>query len=267
MHHLNPHRARSCSEGGSPLSTLHTEFAGWGAAEVRASTPWSRAHASLERQQHRLAATAFATMPASSKAKAAYHHGDLRRALIQTTLEILAEKGPDAFTLREAARRIGVNHRAVYRHFPDRIALLAAVALEGYLHLGDAYTQALAELHGASTHARLLAIAQRYVEFAMREPARYRLMTGPRLNEDGRFPELEAALARDFAIVSDEISAGIERRELAPVDIKEAGISLLAAIHGLSSLIVMRRIRVRRSLLPAFTERVIGPTLRGFAAR
>ena len=61
-----------------------------------------------------------------------YHHGDLRNALIQAGLAILAEEGTHALSLRAAARRSGVSHAAPYRHFADKEALLAAIAEQGF---------------------------------------------------------------------------------------------------------------------------------------
>ncbi|MBL9108365.1 MAG: TetR/AcrR family transcriptional regulator [Myxococcales bacterium] len=90
----------------------------------------------------------------------AYHHGDLRRALIVATKAIVEESGAESFTLREAARRAGVNHRAAYRHFEDKSALLAAVAEEGFVELSSRIEAALArEPEGASSR-RLMAIAR-----------------------------------------------------------------------------------------------------------
>src|SRR5215470_4643684 len=65
-----------------------------------------------------------------------YHHGDLRRALVDAALAIVERAGPGALSLRELARRAGVSHAAPYRHFESREALLAALATEGFLGLG-----------------------------------------------------------------------------------------------------------------------------------
>lgn len=145
-----------------------------------------------------------------------YQHGDLRRALVDAAVQILAEEGSDAFTLREAARRVGVDHRAAYRHFEDKDALLAAVALEGYTRFTVRAEKELAGVRGA--RARLLAIARVYVESAYREPARYRVMTGPRLNEAGRFPELETAIDGVLRLLARELRS----RELARARLRRA---------------------------------------------
>src|SRR5260370_17441752 len=72
------------------------------------------------------------TRPRRRKRPAAYHHGDLRRALLVETARTIREDGVDAVTLRAVAARLGVSRTALYRHFADKSALLAAVAREGF---------------------------------------------------------------------------------------------------------------------------------------
>ena len=76
-------------------------------------------------------------------ARPTYHHGDLRRALVTTALELVRAGGPDAVTIREVARRVEVSPAAIYRHFPDREALVAEVAR---VARGDLARRMLAEL-------------------------------------------------------------------------------------------------------------------------
>src|SRR5436190_23943930 len=110
--------------------------------------------------------------------KAPYHHGDLRRALIREALALVAEKGVAGLTLRETARRAGVSQTAPYRHFPDKEALLAAVAEGGFRRLGEAMTRA-ARPHRANPARALEAMAIAVVRFAAHHGAHYRLMCGP----------------------------------------------------------------------------------------
>ena len=108
--------------------------------------------------------------------KPAYHHGDLRSALVEAGLAILAEGGdPAAFTLREAARRAGVSAMAPYRHFADKEALLAAIAAVGFERLATAQREADA---APSPAAALQAQGVAYVAFALDNPALFRLMFG-----------------------------------------------------------------------------------------
>src|SRR5215210_3614807 len=76
-----------------------------------------------------------ASSPAPARPATRYHHGDLRRALIDTALTMVTEEGAWNFTLREVARRAGVSHAAPYNHFEDKSALLAEVAAIGFAAL------------------------------------------------------------------------------------------------------------------------------------
>lgn len=104
-----------------------------------------------------------------------YHHGDLRRVIIDTAMAMLLEDHGWQFTLREIARRAGVSHAAPYKHFADKAALLSELALIGF----DRLRMALGK-HQASAHASLrdefFAMAHAYLRFARSNPGLYRLM-------------------------------------------------------------------------------------------
>lgn len=113
--------------------------------------------------------------------KAPYHHGDLRRALLEASLELVARAGPDGFSLREAARKVGVSATACYRHFADKSAVLRELAAEGFAELARAMLDARDRaVHGrrgvARARAHLLAVGRAYVEFGLSQPARFTLM-------------------------------------------------------------------------------------------
>jgi AcrR family transcriptional regulator len=193
--------------------------------------------------------------------RASYHHGDLARALVDASLELLAVEGPEAFTLREAARRAGVNHRAVYRHFEDKRALLAKVAEGGYRMLAEDMGRAAAA--GETARERLLALAEAYLRFARREPARFVVMFGRRLNEDGREQALEEAIGEALRVLTRELDA------LSPASgdpqRRDAGITLWSAIHGLSALVVARRVPLADRHVEAYVRTVMGPVVDGIA--
>lgn len=160
-------------------------------------------------------------------------------------MALVAEKGPEGFTLREAARAVGVNHAAVYRHFADKRALLADLAAEGFRGLAEAIHAALAAAPAHDAIARLRAIGTAYVAFALADPARFRLISGPRLNEDGRHPELEDAVAQAVTILVAEVREGIDAHLLRTGRVRDIGFSLLTMAHGYADLVLARRIRVR----------------------
>ena len=107
---------------------------------------------------------------------AVYHHGDLRQALIETAIEMLGERGAEAFSMAEASRRLGVAASAPYRHVADRDALLAAVALRAAGLLAEQLDR-----HAASgTPAqRLAAAARAYVHFADDQRPLFQARPGP----------------------------------------------------------------------------------------
>jgi AcrR family transcriptional regulator len=109
----------------------------------------------------------------------AYHHGDLRRALIEPALALVTEEQDWTFSLREVARRAGVSHNAPYNHFADKRDLLAAVAVVGFATLGERIQAATSGIANART--ALVKSAVVYVTFGVENPAHYRLMFGSAL--------------------------------------------------------------------------------------
>ena len=150
-----------------------------------------------------------------------YHHGDLRAALLQSAGELLEEQGLAALSVREAARRAGVSHNAPYRHFPDRDALLAGLAAEGFRMLGDA-------MQGNGGRER----GEAYVGFALAHPNRFRLMFGGRI-EIGRHPELRAAASRTYEGLVEAFRA---RGDIA--DPETAAAAAWSLTHGLAHLLL-----------------------------
>jgi AcrR family transcriptional regulator len=205
-------------------------------------------------------------VPAASRRKT-YHHGDLRNALVATALELLTQASPDALTLREVARRVGVNHRAVYRHFADKTALFAAVADSGYRVLVERLEEAVGSAPNAKPERKLLALALAYITFAIDFPAHYRIMFGRRLNEEGRFPELETHVEAARALIATELARGIRAGTLANWPIREAVFSFWSLAHGFVSLTLAHRIKVKRPLLEAYASEIIAPLLAGFRSR
>ncbi len=116
-------------------------------------------------------------MSVTPKRQGTHHHGALRRALLDAVAEIVLEKGPEAVSLRECARRAGVSHSAAAPHFGDKRGLLTAFAVERSARLEAAMRAAVAALPpGADAKARLHATGRGYIAFARDNPAHFRLM-------------------------------------------------------------------------------------------
>src|SRR6266550_2248426 len=106
--------------------------------------------------------------------KRPYHHGHLRKALLDAAVALIGEVGPKAFTIREVARRAGVSHNAPYRHFRDKDELLEAVAIEGFERLTHAMKKRSAAGKTAAERLRLGGCG--YVDFALRWPQHFLVM-------------------------------------------------------------------------------------------
>jgi AcrR family transcriptional regulator len=167
--------------------------------------------------------------PSKSKvAVAPYHHGDLRRALIETGLRLLEKQGPAQVSLREVARAAGVSHSAPYRHFVSREALLAALATDGFEALGEAMARAADGKEGLE---RLQALGMAYITFAEARPAVYLLMFSPELVKDP-YPALRTLAEQSFDTLRQTI-ATVTTEEMRGV----AAIGAWALVHGLAHLI------------------------------
>jgi AcrR family transcriptional regulator len=175
-----------------------------------------------------------------------YHHGDLRRALIDTALELVTEEQDWAFSLREVARRAGVSHQAPYNHFPEKQDLLAAVAIVGFERLRDGMLSATAGID--DPEALVEAIGRTYVRLGLENPALYRLMFGPALADVGpgdRPMIARSAGARARAVLEDVIQRGARSGVFAiPADsLKDqilAAHVVWSAVHGLTTLAIDR---------------------------
>jgi len=167
--------------------------------------------------------------------RSAYHHGNLPVALLDAAKLLIAERGLEAFTLREVARRIGVTHVAAYRHYADRRALLAAVAERGFQQLGHRL-EAAGKKAPSSLESRLRGILAAYLKFCWDEPALTHVMFGPRLSRAGEFPRLEAAVESSLGIIAKTIAAHAPPRALEHRSARHMGIALWTFVHGFSTL-------------------------------
>src|ERR1700757_4431926 len=159
-----------------------------------------------------------------------YHHGNLREALLEAAIRLIAEVGPTAFTLREVARRAGVSHNAPYRHFRDRDDLMAAVAAEGFQEL----TQAMVESAGQRTEAldRLKHAGLGYVTFALRRPEHFTVMFDAPMSKR-KHPDSAAASEQAFGTLMSFVKGCQDADRLPSGDLRQ--MALLAWTLAMAS--------------------------------
>lgn len=176
-----------------------------------------------------------------------YHHGDLRRALVNAGLELLETRDADDLSLREVARAVGVSPTAVYRHFPDKDALLDALAAEGLGRLAVAQHEAADAAGGGK--AGFVATGVAYVRFALDNPALFRLTfsaTAARdiLDAPEHVPDAMAFLRANAAAAAEQ-SGG---------DAKVVAIHAWSVAHGLATLLLEGQVEADAALI----EQVVG---------
>lgn len=167
----------------------------------------------------------------------AYHHGDLRNALIQAGLELLAEGGARELDLRKVARRAGVSHAAPYRHFADKQALIAAINEEGFQRLAERIQSTLREAPDESFE-QLLGVALAYVFFAQENPWLMREMFSGLTIERETFTSLQVASKSVYHIYAEVLRRGQVSGEIVDGDPAALAGVLWSVLHGLAMLII-----------------------------
>ncbi|HTJ41572.1 MAG TPA: TetR/AcrR family transcriptional regulator [Kofleriaceae bacterium] len=166
-----------------------------------------------------------------------YHHGDLRNALIAAALQLIAEKGVEGFTLRDAAKKAGVSVAAPYRHFTDRDDLLAAVAADCMQRLGDAMDRALEAAGDVDPLSAFRATGIAYVRFAVEHPAHFRVMYLPQVM--ARMPEdVGQGLAEWQKEMTEKLAAAQQAGELIDLPLDQLMLAAGCITHGLAHMIV-----------------------------
>jgi len=170
-----------------------------------------------------------------------YHHGDLRRTLLDVALRLLEKFDPGHLSLRAIAREAGVSRAAPYHHFADREALLAAVAAEGFRALRAAMVERVASSEG-NPLARMQEMGVAYVLFAVRNPQLYRLMFGGELRDRERHEELARESGATYAALGTAMQESMGNGSGGRGAPGEFALSAWALVHGLAMLLVDQRV-------------------------
>jgi AcrR family transcriptional regulator len=163
-----------------------------------------------------------------------YHHGDLRRALLDEALRTIHQDGVDALTLRAIGLRLGVSRTALYRHFTDKRALLASVATEGFRLL----TERLLDAWKAGGIRGFNAMGIAYIRFAMANRSHYRVMFGGSVDHGPRDEDLMRESTAAFQALVDAIVALQKDGAVTKDDPLQLARFIWAAVHGVSMLII-----------------------------
>jgi AcrR family transcriptional regulator len=165
-----------------------------------------------------------------------YHHGDLRRALLEEAARTIQREGVDGLTLRAVGERLGVSRTALYRHFSDKSALLSAVACDGFRMLRLTLLEAWEEKGRGRPGFEAMGIA--YVRFAVENPSHYRVMFGGFLDRPRPDPELAEEASCAFQVLVDALVAqqetGLVRRD----DPLQLARLIWAMVHGIAMLAI-----------------------------
>jgi AcrR family transcriptional regulator len=170
-----------------------------------------------------------------------YHHGDLRNALVASAVRLIETSGTASFSLREAAREVGVSANAAYRHFDDKSALMTAVAAFGFRQLATQMVGAMASAAGGrakgpASVARFKAVGRAYVEFAVAHPELFRVMFGACGAECRKAEPGDDATEDPWSLLGKSLDAlvadGLLAAELRP----GAELKAWSVVHGFASL-------------------------------
>jgi AcrR family transcriptional regulator len=170
------------------------------------------------------------------KSKQSHHHGNLRSALIEAGVELLAEGGPEALTLRGCAARAGVSHAAPAHHFNGLGGLKAAIAGEGFRRFRECMEQAARD-SDQTPRGRLKGICRGYLEFARSHPALFELIFGFDAGPGPRRPPLEQGLAA-YAVLRETCAPFVPPGE----DPAVVEAQVWSLVHGYVTLQLSRRL-------------------------
>lgn len=184
--------------------------------------------------------------PKSPPKRDTFRHGNLPEALVDAAMARLEAEGVEAISLRDLARDAGVNHRAVYRHFPDKLSLLALVAERGWQQLAQRLKKATAGQ--APGEPALVAAGIGFFQFAREFPNLFHLMGGARINQEGEFVTLEAAITDALQV----FAVGFAGIGMAPGVVVERTALFVAALQGVITQILHRRLKVAPPKAKAF---------------
>ena len=170
--------------------------------------------------------------PAHAGTPQSYHHGDLRRVLIDAAFQLVEEGGADHLSMREAARRAGVSPGAPFRHFESREALMTAVAIEAQRRFRVEIDAALAEVSAGDPLARFRGFGKAYLRWAMRNPAHFEIISSGRLFDHDRSAELSRDNAELIGMVGRTLAEAFAQGQLRVSELDRVQIAARSLVYG-----------------------------------
>jgi AcrR family transcriptional regulator len=161
-----------------------------------------------------------------------YHHGDLRRVLIDAALELVGEGGPDAVSVREAARRAGVSPGAPFRHFENRDALMNAVAEEAQRRFRAGIEAALAEAPVDDPLERFRRIGLAYLRWAMRNPTHFEIISSRRFFDHDKSADVSRDNNELIGLTGRTLAEAFAKGQLRSADLRQVQIAGRALVYG-----------------------------------
>ena len=177
------------------------------------------------------------------KPSSSYHHGNLRLALIEAALEQIKNKGVEALSLRGLARTLNVSQTAPYRHFKDKNSLLVEIASQAFDELYHVCSTTLSQLphnlqHSQPTTNIIYHIGMTYLDYAINNPEKYKLMFGPSVQNRRNYEHLIHAGGRSFQVLLDQVELGIRKGEFIDREPLILAHTLWTQVHGSASLVL-----------------------------
>lgn len=161
-----------------------------------------------------------------------YHHGDLRRVLIEAAMQLVGEGGPEAVSVREAARRAGVSPGAPFRHFPSRDALMNAVAEEAQRRFRAEIETALAGAPSGDPLGRFRCLGIAYLRWAMKNPTHFEVISSRRFFDHDRSADVSSDNAELIGLTERTLAEAFSAGQLRTQDLKRVQIAARALVYG-----------------------------------
>lgn len=196
----------------------------------------------------------------TSLTRPAYHHGDLRNALLDAAASAAQDQGAESLSLRDVARRVGVSHTAAYNHFADKDDLLRGLAVRAFGVLADDLRRSV-----GSTLDSLVDVGVAYLRFATEHAAVFRFMFQRSLcMPDGQFDPLEQAGRASQKVLIDHVRQLQGSGLIGPGDVDQIGLSVWSQVHGITTILL--ETPAFKSATPESAEALVGHGVRALLA-